>query len=243
MPGGAPLFDVATSMADSTLINGKPWDLELGKDLCTLFTNKIEAYYDAIRPERGATCTLMHGDLRGDNLFFCPVNPDYPDGWLTIDFQLLARGPIPSDLAYLMNSGSVLPDVYTRDNREKITRAFYDGFMDATVLYKDYTWDQFCHEYSIMATVLLVYYVGFGANIWQSGVKDELPARVEMGGNGTTEQDLEPEELRQRMWWRKAIANFRSTFKDFGLYQHLESLPDNTGDVGPWFELPDHLIR
>jgi len=243
MPGGAPLFDLVSRMPESTLIGGRPWHLELGADIASLFTRKIEAYYDAITPERGATCTLVHGDLRGDNLFFCPVTGDYPDGWLTIDFQLLTRGPVASDLAYLMNSGSVLPEVYAGANREKVMRTFYEGFMDRTRLYKDYTWDQFRHEYAVMATVLFVYYVGFGANIWQAGLRGELPARVEMDGNGTTEADLEPEERRQRMWWRKALDNFRATFKDFGFYQELESLPDNEGEVGPWFEVPERLRR
>lgn len=241
MPGGAPVFDLVTSMSESSLINGRPWDRELGPKLATLFTNKIDAYYSSILPERGATCTLWHGDLRGDNLFFCPTTPDYPEGWLTIDFQLLAKGPIPSDLAYLMNSGSVLPEVYEAANRERIMRAFYEQFMDRTNLYKDYTWDQFCQEYCVMATVLFVYYVGFGANIWQTGVTGESAVRVEVDGNGTVEADLEPEERRQRMWWTKAVANFRSTFDDFDFYRQLESLPDNEGGVGPWFELPERL--
>lgn len=243
MPGGAPLFDLVSSMPESNLINGRPWNLELGDSVATLFTRKIDAYYAAITPEQGATCTLVHGDLRGDNLFFCPVSADYPEGWLTIDFQLLTRGPVASDLAYLMNSGSVLPEVYSGTNREKVLRTFYECFMDQTTRYRDYTWEQFCHEYSVMATVLFVYYVGFGANIWQSGLRGELPARVEMDGNGTTEEDLEPEERRQRMWWRKSVANFRTTFKDFGFYEELQSLPDNQGAVGPWFEVPERLRR
>jgi hypothetical protein len=241
MPGGAPLFDLVVSMPESNLVSGKPWNVHLGEDLATLFTNKLEAYYGAISPERGATCTLVHGDLRGDNLFFCPATENYPEGWLTIDFQLLARGPVCSDLAYLMNSGSVLPEVYAAENRERIMRYFFECFMDQTERYKNYTWQQFCHEYTVMATVLFVYYVGFGANIWQTGINGESAARVEVDGQGTTEADLEPEQVRQRMWWRKAIANFRSTFDDFDFYAQLQQLPDNDGGMGPWFEVPERL--
>ena len=60
--------------------------------------------------------------------------PEYPDGWLCIDFQLMFRGPVPSDLAYLMNSGTVLPEVYTGENRQTVLRAFYDQFMAKTQL-------------------------------------------------------------------------------------------------------------
>jgi hypothetical protein len=241
MPGGAPLFDLVTSMPGSSLMSGRPWNVDLGENLARLFTNKMEAYYDLIRPHRGATCTLIHGDLRGDNLFFCPGSANYPEGWLTIDFQLLAQGPVPSDLAYLMNSGSVLPEVYAGDNRDRVMRKFYDCYMDQTELYKDYTWEQFLQEYAVMATVLFVYYVGFGANIWQNGVTGESAARVEVDGKGTTEAELAPEERRQRMWWRKAIANFRATFEDFEFHAQLQSLPDNQGDMGPWYELPERL--
>ena len=241
MPGGAPLFDYSVNQSNSTLVNGRPWSTELGQNICALFTKKIDAFYNAIKTENGATCTLAHGDIRGDNLFFCPVTDDYPEGWLTIDFQLLVRSPVPTDIAYVMNSGTVLAEVYEAENRNIIMREFYTAYMDQTVLYKDYTWDQFQHEYTVMATVLFVYYVGFGANIWQSGLNNELPARIELGDKGETEADLAPEELRQRMWWAKAIANFRTTFNDFELYKHLESLPDNTETLGTWSELPARL--
>ena len=118
MPGGAKLFDKTTTMADSSLIGRPTWDEALGQGIAELFTNKIEAFYTPARPENGATCTLAHGDFRGDNIFFCTPTAAYPEGWLVIDFQLLFRGPVPSDLAYLMNSGSVLPSVYEGAGRE-----------------------------------------------------------------------------------------------------------------------------
>ena len=241
MPGGAPLYDIWTSMSESTLINGYPWDKELGPNFSTLFTNKLEAFYEPIRPENGGTCTLVHGDLRGDNLFFCPESKAYPNGWLTIDFQLMTRGPIPSDLAYLMNTGTVLPEVYDPSNRDKIMARFFEAFMDQTSLYKQYTYEQFRKEYMVMSTVLLIYYIGFGANIWQAGLNNEQASRVEMGDKGETEADLTPEERRQRMWWRKATANFRVTFKDYGVFEQLSAMPDNQGEMGPWLEVPERL--
>ena len=145
-------------------------------------------------------------------------------------------------LAYLMSSGSVLPEVYTSANRDKILRAFYDRFKAKTQVYKDYSYEQFEREYTMMTTVLFVYYVGMGAAYWQGAAfRNELPGRVELGGKGATEADLAPEELRQRMWWRKALANFRENFKAFDQYRYLQSLPDNLAGLGEWVELPDHL--
>jgi hypothetical protein len=242
MPGGAKLFDKLTTLAGSPLIGTPPWDEAVGPGIAELLTRKLDAFFDPVRPENGGTCVLAHGDFRGDNLFFCDPSDDHPDGWLVIDFQQMFRGPVPSDLAYLMNSGSVLPEVYEGDGREAVLRAFYDQFMAKTVRYPDYTWEQFRKEYALMTTVLFVYYVGFGATYWQAGAyENELPLRVELGGRGATLDELTPEDLRKRMWWTKSFRNFRTNFVAFDQYAHLRSLPDNTAEMGPWAELPDHL--
>ena len=75
---------------------------------------------------------------------------------------------------------------------------------------------------------------------WQAGAANQQATRIELGGQGATEADLTPDDLRRRMWWRKAFANFRSNIKTFGLVDLMASLPDCDG-LGPWFELPDHL--
>lgn len=242
MPGGAKLFDKLTSMAESPLIGDPAWNDYLGEGIAELFTNKLEAFYGPAHPDNGATCTLSHGDFRGDNIFLCPPSPQYPHGWLVIDFQLMFRGPVPSDLAYLMNSGSVLPEVYEGEGRETVLRAFYDQFMAKTSRYANYTWESFRAEFAIMTTVLFTYYVGMGAAFVQAGAfQNEQPLRVELGDQGTTEADLAPDEIRKRMWWAKSYRNFRANFAAFDQYAHLSTLPDNQGEMGPWVELPDHL--
>jgi len=242
MPGGAKLFDRAMAMADSPLVGHPTWVEAIGPGVAELFTRKVEAFFAAALPGHGATCTLSHGDFREDNLFFCEPSNRYPDGWLIIDFQQMFRGPVPSDLAYLMGSGSVLPEVYEGDAREVVLRTFYDQFMAKTRRYSDYTFDQFRREYAVMTTVLFTYYIGYGAAYWQAGAfQNELPFRVELGGRGATLADLAPDEIRKRMWWKKAFRNFRSNLAAFDQYAQLRSLPDNAGAMGPWTELPDHL--
>lgn len=243
MPAGAKLFDKLMTIEGSSIVGTPTWDHCFGAaDISQLFTRKLGNFFKNALPEYGATCTLCHGDLRGDNIFFCDSHPVHKDGWLCIDFQLLFRGPVPSDLAYLMSSGSVLPEVYTGDNRQKILRTFYDLFMTKTKIYKDYTYEKFEQEFAMMTTVLFVYYVGMGAAIWQaSAFKNVLEARVELGGQGVTEADLNPTELRKRMWWMKTCANFRENFKSFDQYRHLQSVPDSLDGLSPWVELPEHL--
>jgi hypothetical protein len=242
MPGGAKLFDKVVSMPESSLVNGRAWDQILGVNVAELFTHKLEAFFDAIKPENGGTCTLSHGDLRGDNLFLCEKSPAYPEGWITIDFQLLFQGPVPSDLAYLMSSGTVLPEVYQAENRRIVQRRFYDLFMSKTQRYVDYSFAQFEREYAIMSTVLFVYYVGMGGAIWRSAAfENEGGGRIELGSEGVTEMDLEAEDLRKRMWWAKAIANFLENFLSDDFADKLTVLPDNVGAMGQWVELPAHL--
>lgn len=242
MPGGAKLFDKLTTLADSSLVNGPTWDTYLGPDICELFTKRLDAFFSRVHPSQGATCTLSHGDLRGDNIFFCTPSDRYPNGWLCIDFQLMFRGPVPSDLAYLMGTATVLPDVYTGENLHEVLRTFYEQFMAKTTLYKDYTYTRFVCEFAIMSTVHFVYLVGMGAAIWRaSAFENQKGARVELGGQGATEADLTPEELRQRMWWCKLIANYRENFKTFDQYNELKSLPENLEGLGAWVELPSHL--
>ena len=184
----------------------------------------------------------MHGDLRGDNLFFCDGHPDYPDGWLCIDFQLMHRAPVPSDLAYLLGSGSVLPEVYRGEGLRRVMRAFYEAFMDRTRVYRDYSFEQFTDEFAVMGAVLFTYYAGMGVAYYQRGAyENEMGMHVELGGQGACEADLSPEDLRRRMWWTKSFANFRANFLTFGHYARLQGLPESLEGLGPWTELPEHL--
>lgn len=66
--------------------------------------------------------------------------------------------------------------------------------------------------------------------------------RVELGGQGVTEANLTPEEMRQRMWWRKAWRNHRELFRIFSLRNRLNALPENASGMGEWGELPAHLV-
>ena len=244
MPGGVKLFDRLTTMADSPLVGTPTWDACLGgPGFCEAFARKSDAFFARAHPGNGATCTLSHGDMRGDNIFFCDGHASYPGGWLCIDFQQMFRGPVPSDLAYLMSSGSVLPEVYAEDNLHRIMRAFYDGFMARTRAYPDYSYGQFVDEFIMMSTVSFTYFMAFGVPFLQGGAyRNELAMRVELGGQGVTEGELAPEELRQRMWWRKTWRNHRELFRIFNLRNRLNALPENASGMGEWGELPAHLV-
>jgi hypothetical protein len=243
MPSGAKLFDKLTMLDGSSLVGDRPWPSYAGgSGIAEMLTTRLDAFFEPADPRQGATCTLCHGDMKGDNIFFCEPSDRYPFGWLCIDFQLMFRGPVPSDLAYLLTSGTVLPDVYSGPNLHRVLRLFYDQFVAKSQRYRQYRYDSFMNEFVAMATLMFLYYVGLAAPIWREGAwANARGARIELGGQGATEADLPPEELRQRMWWRKTIANFRSVFSELGLYERLQRLPEDRRGLGEWTELPDHL--
>lgn len=244
MPCSALIFDRLGMMGDSPLIGTPTWPENLGgPGFCTEFVRKSDAFYASAHPDNGATCTLSHGDLRGDNIFFCNDHPAYPGGWLCIDFQQMFRGPVPSDLAYLMSSGTVLPDVYAEESLGRILRAFHSDFVAKTRTYPDYSFEAFVDEFTTMATISFTYFLGFGVPYFQGGAhRNELPMRVELGTHGVQEADLTPEELRQRMWWRKAWRNQCELFRTLKLRERLASLPENATGMGEWGALPPHLV-
>ena len=201
MPGGAKLFDKFTTIEAQALSARRP-GTNISADQASASCSRQGSTPSSPRPpDNGATCTLSHGDLRGDNIFFCEANADYPDGWLCIDFQLLFRGPVPSDLAYLMSTGSVLPEVYTGDNRRGATRVLRPVHGENPV-YKDYTYEAFEREYAMMSRPTSSTRSVWGRH-WQAGAS-RMKRRGWNSASRATEADLTPEERRQRMWWRSS---------------------------------------
>jgi hypothetical protein len=237
--GGKPYTDGATPFTKflDADIGGK-WTEAGMAEYPALFGQKFQALFAQLDPQNGASVTLSHGDLRGDNLFFTETNPG---GWMAIDFQLMFKGPIASDLAYLMGSGSVLPEVYN-DNEDVVLRAFYDEFQKHTKDFKEnaFPFSQFKREYSIMTHVLYLYFTCFGAPIFLSGAVDgkadpSKPDEVvgpiytspELGSGAITVDMLTPEDLRKRMWFSNVLPNIRDILKRHNMMDFLKSLPDN----------------
>ena len=215
MPGGAKLFDRFTATKGSTVVGDPTWDAYIGPGFAELFTRKIDAFFRRARPaERRHVHAQPRRPPRRQHLLLRAKRR--LSGRLAVHrLPALVPGPVPSDLAYLMSSGSVLPEVYSGEGLSTVLRAFYDQFMASDLALQDYTYDKFVEEFAMMTTVPIVYFVGMGAAYWQGGARNELATRIELGGQGVTEADLTPEELRQRMWWRKAFANYRSNLKTF----------------------------
>ena len=107
------------------------------------------AYELAQRLHRGAPQTLIHGDLRLDNVFFDEEKPDDPV--ILIDWQLAGCGAGAYDVAYLL--GGSLDAASGRDVEEDLLRTYHETLIEYGV--KDYAYGEFRRDYErALLTVL-----------------------------------------------------------------------------------------
>ncbi|OMC41352.1 aminoglycoside phosphotransferase [Mycobacterium sp. GA-1841] len=88
----------------------------------------------------GGQNTLLHGDIRADNMFFCD------DALKVVDFQLTVRGAGAADIAYLVSQG--LPTAVRRGHDEELLRE-YVSRVDG------YSFDEAWRHYRFAAALLM----------------------------------------------------------------------------------------
>lgn len=90
--------------------------------------------------------TLIHGDIRADNMFFC-------DGELkVVDFQLAAKGAGATDIGYLVSQG--LPTEVRRGQDEALVRDYLDQLAQHGVT--DYSFDEAWRHYRYAVAYFVV---------------------------------------------------------------------------------------
>ena len=109
--------------------------------------------------------TLIHGDWRGDNLFFGG------DRLMVIDFQIVGVGCGSYDLGYFM-SQSLDPDV-RHGHDEEIARHYWQTLVDHGV---DYAWEDCWRQYRLALAYCLIYAVTSFQNweAWNNRGRDLL---------------------------------------------------------------------
>jgi len=123
---------------------GRLIDAGLGRTIDWLSSHGLELtrklYLDA--PE-----TILHCDLRLDNIFFedaQQVGPHVPsDSVVVFDWQLVRRGPAAYDVAYFL-SGALAPDTDAATERALLQR-YHDGLIEGGV--EDYPFAAFRADY------------------------------------------------------------------------------------------------
>ncbi|MCY3648006.1 MAG: phosphotransferase [Chloroflexi bacterium] len=102
--------------------------------------------------------TVIHGDYRLDNMFF----PDREGDPITvIDFQLMARGRGPYDIAYFASQS--LDVEQRRATERELVRHYHDTLVAAGV--RDYSFDDCFEDYRLATLWCAVYPIGMGGGL------------------------------------------------------------------------------
>lgn len=229
MARGAPLFDEMTTGVghpsgeaiapfeedpDDFLGKYVPWqDVGLGLDFAQEFTRRETEFTAQIKPEF-ATCTISHGDLRGDNLFF---SESLPHGWTCIDYQMNFKGPVVSDLAYILMTATVHPDVY-RNHTDELIELFYTEFMKRTVKYKSYTLEQCRSEFAHMMWIPVIYFFAMGA----SGLVHATTGPGVLGTRTLPYDQIPVGQKRRRFYYKSNFMNWGFLLQKFNARKELE---------------------
>lgn len=119
------------------------------------FGDSLPALWDAVS-QRPAT--LLHTDFRLDNMFF-----DLADGspFALIDWQLVQRGPGPSDVTYFL-AGSFAPEV-RRECEMDLLRVYHAALLQHGV--QEYGFDECLYDYRMAALAFYIFLVTGRENV------------------------------------------------------------------------------
>ena len=115
--------------------------------------------------------TVIHGDYRLDNLFF----PEREGDPITvIDFQLMARGRGPYDVAYFASQSLGVDQ--RRATERDLVRRYHDTLLAAGV--RDYSFDDCFEDYRLATLWCAVYPIGMGGGLGSGERQLELATEV-----------------------------------------------------------------
>jgi len=123
-----------------------------GKDLCRKLAPNIDWKRAQISKRQK---TIVHSDLREDNLLFPPLGSD--ESILIIDWQIAVRSIGAFDVARLFG-GSELPKE-RKGHEFKVLKRWYDTLLENGV--KDYTWEDAIYDLRLGMLSYLCYPVHF----------------------------------------------------------------------------------
>ena len=126
----------AHTMAESGPAFAEKFPGRLPEAVAAAVARMPEVAAEIFEPEEGHVTTLMHGDFRLDNMFFDD------DGLVLLDWQLMAKGVVGSDLGYFL-SQSLTVDQRRAHEHELLdlyreTLAANGAHIDADELYDAY---------------------------------------------------------------------------------------------------------
>jgi hypothetical protein len=119
--------------------------------IAPIATRLAAVYADLVRASAESPRTLLHGDLRLDNVFFAADGEAPP---VVIDWQLVSAGRGPYDLAYFL--GTNLPSELRAEHEEALLRRYH-----ATIAARDasYSFDDCWRDYRLGLLLVFGFWV------------------------------------------------------------------------------------
>ena len=111
------------------------------------FGQRLPALIPFFLDRLSAPATIIHGELRGENLFF-----DHDGSLILIDFQVVTQGCGLIDVAYLLSQS--LPTELRRGQDERLVRRYWNGLVAGGVA--DYAWQQAWEQYRLAVAYNLI---------------------------------------------------------------------------------------
>jgi len=136
---------------------------------------------------------------------------------MAIDYQMNFKGPVVSDLAYIMMSGTVHPDVY-QNHTDELIELFYAEFMKRTTKYKSYTLAQCRFEFSRMIWIPFIYFYAMGA----SGLMLAAAGPGTLGSRTITYDQVPAGQKRRLFYFKTNFMNWGYLLQKFGARKDLE---------------------
>jgi hypothetical protein len=123
----------------------------LPDEVAPIATRLADVYADLVRASAESPRTLIHGDVRLDNIFFAADGEAPP---VVIDWQLVSAGRGPYDLAYFL--GTNLPSELRAEHEEALIRRYH-----ATIAATDpgYSFDDCWRDYRVGLLLVFSFWV------------------------------------------------------------------------------------
>jgi hypothetical protein len=123
----------------------------LPDEVAPIAARLAEVYADLVRASAESPRTLLHGDVRLDNIFFVAGSEAPPT---VIDWQLVSAGRGPYDLAYFL--GTNLPSELRAEHEEALLRRYH-----ATIATRDgsYSFDDCWRDYRLGLLLVFGFWV------------------------------------------------------------------------------------
>ena len=148
--------------------------------------------------------TLLHGDLRADNIFRADPTANTPvaDATLTyIDFQLVHAGPPGPEFTEAWVH-SLEPDVRRRD--KEMLRQYHETLVSLNPDAAAYTYDMLLEDYALAACFWWTLLITFGVQ--------------------TLQEFHKPEEARQKRLWEKMLYRHNIALRDLDCLARIKEL-------------------